>query len=271
MAPFYLVHCNGNLLGDKVILSAVCRYLSRRSSVEIIGVEGKEGLSMARFLVPPTRILQYSSLFNLLSKSDEPGIGVAPLDKNSSSFPCRLSPGITECSLWNLVQHASRAGCPPAIKPLALEQVVEITRGVRADVLLHVRFLPRSKNRNSDTSIVSQVLRQLSSAGYFCRVIGDESVHLCEMLVGMPNVQWELGRLSLERLMALIQSSSVFVGGDSGPRHLATALGQPVLCLGPWNRRFGPFPQFQGQILTAENASDVTRLLDGLNSLPIAV
>ncbi|GAB4536367.1 MAG: lipopolysaccharide heptosyltransferase I [Thermodesulfovibrionia bacterium] len=50
------------------------------------------------------------------------------------------------------------------------------------------------------------------------------------------------GRLSLGELMALFGLSSLFIGNDSGPMHLAVAVGLPVIALfGPADeRRWGP-------------------------------
>jgi ADP-heptose:LPS heptosyltransferase len=52
------------------------------------------------------------------------------------------------------------------------------------------------------------------------------------------------GRTSLRELCALLSRSLVLVTGDSGPMHLATAVGTPVLALfGPTTREWGFYPQ----------------------------
>ena len=40
-----------------------------------------------------------------------------------------------------------------------------------------------------------------------------------------------MGKLSLSQLMALIEQCQIFIGGDSGPLHLAAGLGVPVIAL----------------------------------------
>jgi len=61
-----------------------------------------------------------------------------------------------------------------------------------------------------------------------------------------PKVINTAGNLSLRQLMALIAQCRVFVGGDSGPLHLAAGLGLPVIALfggtdPGWSRPYGRF------------------------------
>jgi heptosyltransferase-1 len=61
-----------------------------------------------------------------------------------------------------------------------------------------------------------------------------------------PKVINTAGNLSLRQLMALIAQCHVFVGGDSGPLHLAAGLGLPVIALfggtdPGWSRPYGSF------------------------------
>ena len=52
------------------------------------------------------------------------------------------------------------------------------------------------------------------------------------------------GRTGLEDLIPLVGSADLVISNDSGPMHLAAALGAPVLALfGPTDpNRFGPYP-----------------------------
>ncbi len=52
-----------------------------------------------------------------------------------------------------------------------------------------------------------------------------------ELMVGPKNLPWVnlIGKTSLEDLSALLSKSRAFVGFDSGPAHMATALGVPTL------------------------------------------
>jgi ADP-heptose:LPS heptosyltransferase len=64
---------------------------------------------------------------------------------------------------------------------------------------------------------------------------------------GMPHVDNRVGSASLIETAALIERAALFVGCDSGPAHLAAAVGTPVVALfsgtndarqwRPWGRR----------------------------------
>jgi heptosyltransferase I len=59
-----------------------------------------------------------------------------------------------------------------------------------------------------------------------------------------PQVINTLGKLSLRQLMALIDQCRLFIGGDTGPLHLAAGLGLPVVALfggtdPGWSRPYG--------------------------------
>jgi lipopolysaccharide heptosyltransferase I len=59
-----------------------------------------------------------------------------------------------------------------------------------------------------------------------------------------PKVIDTVGTLSLRQLMALVEQCRVFIGGDSGPVHLAAGLGLPVIALfggtdPGWSRPYG--------------------------------
>ena len=59
----------------------------------------------------------------------------------------------------------------------------------------------------------------------------------------LPGVRSLVGRTSLPQLVALCRRARLFIGCDTGPMHIAAALGTPVLALfGPADpRRTGPF------------------------------
>jgi ADP-heptose:LPS heptosyltransferase len=64
---------------------------------------------------------------------------------------------------------------------------------------------------------------------------GSESGKVGEITSIMKKRAYNLaGKLSVGELMALYESSSLYIGNDSGPMHLAAALGTPVIAL------FGP-------------------------------
>ena len=62
-------------------------------------------------------------------------------------------------------------------------------------------------------------------------------------LDGIPSVRDFTNRTSLRETCALLRASSVLITGDSGPMHLAGAVGTPVLALfGPTTEEWGFFP-----------------------------
>ena len=64
-----------------------------------------------------------------------------------------------------------------------------------------------------------------------------------EALDGIPAVRDFTNRTSLRETCALLRASSVLITGDSGPMHLAGAVGTPVLALfGPTTEEWGFFP-----------------------------
>ena len=75
---------------------------------------------------------------------------------------------------------------------------------------------------------------------------------LCDEIAhGMPHATVLAGQTSLRQLSSLLASATVAVGTDSGPLHLAGALGTPTVRLfGPSNpRRYGPWPGTAGQVV----------------------
>ncbi|WP_298066621.1 glycosyltransferase family 9 protein [uncultured Mailhella sp.] len=68
-------------------------------------------------------------------------------------------------------------------------------------------------------------------------------VGLGEGLPAAENGRSFIGKTDLRQLCGLLEQAAVLVTGDSGPMHLATAVGTPVLALfGPTCREWGFFP-----------------------------
>jgi ADP-heptose:LPS heptosyltransferase len=90
-----------------------------------------------------------------------------------------------------------------------------------------------------------EVADWLSGRGYQVIFVGAgrdlDKIHAVMSAVNLK--AYNLGdKLSLGELMALFEMSSLFLGNDSGPMHLAAAIGTPVVALfGPGDdRRWGP-------------------------------
>ena len=91
-----------------------------------------------------------------------------------------------------------------------------------------------------------QLIRRLSRNGAGRVVLfGDQNDqrHWADRPFTEPAVIDTLGRLSLRQLMALLERCRLLVGADTGPLHLAVALGLPVVGLyGPDDPRYtGPY------------------------------
>ncbi len=79
----------------------------------------------------------------------------------------------------------------------------------------------------------------LASFGFQVVFVGHsgDSNKMAEILSGMKKPAFNLSnKLTLGELMALFEIGSLFIGNDSGPMHLASAMGIPVIALfGPGN------------------------------------
>jgi heptosyltransferase-1 len=75
-------------------------------------------------------------------------------------------------------------------------------------------------------------------------------------------------RTNLRQLAGLLRDASVVVGGDTGPLHLAAALGTPVVGLyGPTNpARNGPYGQLQNVVETFSTTKSMKSI-----ELPIVI
>lgn len=80
-----------------------------------------------------------------------------------------------------------------------------------------------------------------------------------------PRVVDLLGRTSLEELVALLRRAAFVVSVDSGPMHLAAALGRPLLSIHTWSdpRLVGPYTEGSfiwqaGSILTRDRGGEPT-------------
>jgi heptosyltransferase-3 len=83
----------------------------------------------------------------------------------------------------------------------------------------------------------AEVADWLTARGYQVIFVGaDRDLDKIHAVMSVVNLKaYNLGdKLSLGELMALLEMSSLFLGNDSGPMHLAAAIGTPVVAL------FGP-------------------------------
>ncbi len=93
--------------------------------------------------------------------------------------------------------------------------------------------------RLSETQILDIVRHYISGGQYVILVGGNDVKDIAERVardLSNQNVQNLVGKISLEQTAAVIASSKLFIGPDSGILHLACAVGTPVVGIfGPGN------------------------------------
>lgn len=89
-------------------------------------------------------------------------------------------------------------------------------------------------SRRYPAAMMGEAMRGLVAEGWTCVFCGsaDEraAVQLAREAIAGPTVDLS-GRLTLGELAALIEGASLLVCNNSGPAHMAAALGTPVVCL----------------------------------------
>jgi heptosyltransferase-2 len=91
-----------------------------------------------------------------------------------------------------------------------------------------------------------RLAEELASRGYGIVLVGGSAdrVTAAEIVSVVPGgIASAAGELDLQAAGALVRRARVVVAGDTGPMHLATAVGRPVVALfGPTVEEFGFFP-----------------------------
>ena len=91
----------------------------------------------------------------------------------------------------------------------------------------------RSRGRSWGAPAYGELVGRLAPEGMVCLLVGEgrERAMLEGIASRMPGQALVAADLPLGRLAALLEQCRGFVGGDSGPLHLACALGVPVVAL----------------------------------------
>ncbi len=110
-------------------------------------------------------------------------------------------------------------------------------------VLIHPRT--RWNTKNWPISRYVEVGKKFASLGFSVFFSGskDDGVFIEGELKNIKGLQSLAGKYSLGEFVAIAQKASLFVGGDTGPMHVAVAAGTPVIMImGPTSeKRFGPY------------------------------
>lgn len=153
-------------------------------------------------------------------------LGVEPAHRGLEFYPSGEDRGYVACLLQNIpgprvVIHPGGGSNPGATMPHKRWPADRYGSLARRLVQRGVRVV--LVGAPSDQAVVAQVKR---AAG--------------EGLEGLYDLA---GRLTLGQLAALCEGADLFIGNDSGPLHLACAMGTPVVGLfGPTDpRRYGPY------------------------------
>jgi ADP-heptose:LPS heptosyltransferase len=157
---------------------------------------------------------------------------------------CRLYSGVVTCAKpqshsveatmhtlnWLGVKHAET---PPALRyefhPVQSEKVKALA-GIRDYVVMHPGALQTTKRWEARR--FAKVAQFLQSAGWpviFTGGPGDEPV-VMEAARDVAGSKILLG-LTIPELAELIRAAKLYIGNDSGPMHLASAVGTPVVAI----------------------------------------
>ncbi len=94
------------------------------------------------------------------------------------------------------------------------------------------------------------LVRRLVRAGYHCVVIGTGDTPFAKESISGEYLVDLTGKTALRQSCALLAAATVLVTGDSGPMHLASAVGTPVVGLfGPTHQAWGFFPTGQHDVV----------------------
>lgn len=255
-------HLNRGLLGDKIVLSAVTEWLAKkRPAIEVIGIEGEEALSMARYRHPPTEFRrgEVARELEILARQlrSHRNWSVWLLgDHNSVRWSGEgvRSGQLYVGELWTYLKALAQEGVFPRLqvddhaRELAWER---LRRRFGSEpyqyVTLHVRRLSREPWKNGSEARARAIAQRLvKEVG--CRVVlvGREDQY--DEIRGEGVADLRGMDMDLAGLSGLLAGATLHIGGDSGPTHLAAAVGTRLCCVDYRTTRFGPFVR-PGQIV----------------------
>lgn len=254
-------HLNGGLLGDKVLLSAVIQAsASSGLYTHVWGIEGREPFSMRYFQPRPWALAVDSideGIRRLVGKASSMRADRLSVllcqDQHSRvlSDLGQLHVHVDHRDLWSELRVLQQYGITPKVcipqrwlqrAARRLQRFNQREGGVL--VAMHVRALKRQRHKNGDLDLFTDLARRLCRNGDRVLLVGagDDRTPISQtgVLDLLPT------KLPIEETAALLSLADVYVGGDSGPTHLAGAVGCPVVGLGYTTDKYGPFvPNWQ--------------------------
>lgn len=256
-----LPHLNGTLLGDKVVLSAVSEWLARvRPPIGVIGIEGDEALSMASYRHPPDELRRGAVAWELETiarrlRSRSKWTVLLLEDHNSRSWSCEgMRPQhVRRIEMWTCLGRLAQEGVFPRLQPddsgavMSGARLTRVFGGVPSRyVTLHVRQLRREPWKNGNEALVRAVAPALvKEVGCAVVLVGRADRYEPIRAEGVADLRGiDMG---VAELRGLLGRAALHIGGDSGPMHVAGAVGTRLCCLDYITTRFGPFVR-PGQI-----------------------
>lgn len=142
--------------------------------------------------------------------------------------------------------NGAKAGFPTLYPTETLCMGVMNEFGIQPDSIALVSGVGKLRShRGWPAQSWNDLARKLSAIGEHIILIGgpEDAAAATEAAEGVPNLVNLCGRLTLPQTAAALSACSVAVSGDTGPAHIAVAVGTPVVgLLGPTSpMRSGPF------------------------------
>jgi hypothetical protein len=200
---------------------------------------------MEYFEMPPDRVIS-DSLWASQSVADEQRIGLVLwfIDHNSSKVDVKLRRECPQLSvgIWAVLSELASLNIFPKVDTCRVAVMRRsLQRSASNYFVMHIRALSRDDFKNPRMSTLAEIADLISAKLLMpCYLIGRgdtreriRNQRVVDLLYEEP--------LSWVDTIELLHCASFFVGTDSGPRHLAAAVGTPLICLDHGSREFGPF------------------------------
>lgn len=280
--PLIIPNMNGMFLGDTVLLSALLSCEARRSpGREIVGVEDAHtthGFGMQQFTIQPKRVVVGTTLSDavastidyMLDQGFTPEIFIAA-DHNSRVIEENVlkRANVHMVDLWAALSEAVQVGVYPSIhvgkewSGRARRRLAKLGVEPYKYLVLHVRQLDRAPEKNISTKLVASIVEVIK-----------REIRVPVLIIGSGDRrrQFEFSgsfdlldqSLAIQETAAILQMSLGYIGGDSGPTHLASALGVKICGINYLTSQFGPFVppgQMLGQFKPKESADVIVSAL----------
>lgn len=135
--------------------------------------------------------------------------------------------------------------------------------------LVHIGTSARAVSRRWTFDQWSSLISRLSETNTVVLIGGDEETDIARsILLPRHNVTNLIGQLTLTQTAALMEGARLYIGLDTGPTHLAAAMGTPVVALyGPNTPvRWGPYSSKARVLYKPNSCSPCTRQYEGVVS-----